>query len=95
MYLQFKREVERVLKAALADASYEYEYMGLEESEHADITSRIAFTLASRYRKPPEHIAADIVRHITIPAPSEEQTPSLLSRAVASGPYINFYVSDY
>ena len=95
MYLQFKREVERVLKAALADASYEYEYMGLEESEHADITSRIAFTLASRYRKPPERIAADIVRHITIPAPSEEQTPSLLSRAVASGPYINFYVSDY
>jgi len=97
MYLQFKREVERVLKAALADASYEYEYssLGLEESEHADITSRIAFTLASRYGKPPERIAADILRHITIPAPAEERTRTLISRAVASGPYINFYVSDY
>ncbi len=93
MYLQFKREVEHILKAALADASYEYEYssLGLEESEHADITSRIAFTLAARYRKPPENIAADIVRHITIPAPTER---TLVSRAVTSGPYINFYVND-
>ena len=93
MYLQFKREVEHILKAALADASYEYEYssLGLEESEHADITSRIAFILAARYRKPPENIAADIVRHITIPAPTER---TLVSRAVTSGPYINFYVND-
>ena len=95
MYLQFKREVEHILKAALADASYEYEYpsssLGLEESEHADITSRIAFTLAARYRKPPENIAADIVRHIIIPAPTER---TLVSRAVTSGPYINFYVND-
>ena len=93
MYLQFKREVEHILKAALADASYEYKYssLELEESEHADITSRIAFTLASRYRKPPENIAADIVRHITIPAPTER---TLVSRAVTSGPYINFYVND-
>ena len=96
MYLQFKREVEHVLKAALADASYEYEYssLELEESEHADITSRIAFTLAARYRKPPENIAADILRHITVPTPAEGRTRTLISRAVASGPYINFYVND-
>ncbi len=90
MFLQFKREVEHVLKAALDKASYEHRALELETSEHADITSRIAFSLAARYRKPPAVIADDIVRNISIPPANR----TLISEVAAMGPYINFYVSD-
>ncbi len=90
MFLEFKKEVEQVLKEALKKASYEYKESDLEESEHADISSRVAFSLAHAYKKPPEIIAADIVNHLEIPAEN-----TLISNAVAAGPYINFYVNDF
>ncbi len=90
MYREFKREVESLLKLALEEASYECSSLELEQSEHADISSRVAFTLATRYRKSPDSIASDIVRHICIP--STDQT--LIADVVAMGPYINFYVND-
>ncbi|MEA2075730.1 MAG: arginine--tRNA ligase [Euryarchaeota archaeon] len=93
MFLEFKKEAERVLKEALEKASYDYKDLtldlDLEESEHADLSSRIAFSLARTYKKPPATIAADIVKHLELPA---EKT--LIGDAVAVGPYINFSVND-
>ncbi len=93
MFLELEKEVEQVLKRALEKASYEYEELetglDLEESEHADIASRVAFSLARAYKQPPEIVATEIVNHLEIPA---EYT--LISNAVAAGPYINFYVND-
>ncbi len=99
MFLQFKREVEHILKVALDRASYEPrgQSLELETGEYADITSRIAFALAPRYRKPPESIAQDILLHINeIVARAQAQggRRTLISKAAAAGPYINFYVSD-
>ena len=94
MFLELEKEAEQVLKEALKKVSYEYKDLetglDLEESEHADITSRVAFSLARAYKQPPEIVAANIVNHLEIPA---EHT--LISNAVAAGPYINFYVNDF
>jgi arginyl-tRNA synthetase len=89
MFLEFKKEAERVLKEALEKASYEYKGVDLEESEHADLASRIAFSLAQVCNKPPAIIAEDIVNHLEIPAEN-----TLIADAVVAGPYINFYVND-
>ena len=89
MFIEFKTEVEHVLKEALEKASYEYKELELAESDHADISSRVAFALAGNYKKSPKSIAEDIVKHIALPA---EET--LISSAAAAGPYINFYVND-
>ncbi|HDS45921.1 MAG TPA: arginine--tRNA ligase [Methanomicrobia archaeon] len=90
MFLQFKEEASNLLKAALEAASYDRGELtvDLEESEHADLASRIAFSLARSYRKPPAVIAAEIVAHATIP-PS-----SLIREVVAVGPYINCFVNE-
>ncbi|MHC1635141.1 MAG: arginine--tRNA ligase [Candidatus Methanospirareceae archaeon] len=88
MFLEFKREVEDILRKALEGASYESEELLLEESEYADLSSRVSFLLSSIYKKSPKVIASDIVRNIEIPA------GGLVSKAEAVGPYINFYVSD-
>ena len=91
MFLEFKKEVGHVLKDALKKGSYDDTglELDLEESEHADISSRIAFSLARAYKKQPELIAADIVDHLEIPAEN-----TLISNAAAAGPYINFYVNE-
>ena len=91
MFLEFKKEAEHVLKVALEKAAYDYGDLGLDldESEHADLASRIAFSLARSYKKPPAAIAADIVEHLEIP---KEDT--LIGDAVAVGPYVNFFTND-
>ena len=82
MFLEFKKEVEHVLKEALEKASYEYKELeaglDLEESEHADIASRIAFPLARACKQPPKSIAENIVSRLEIPAEN-----TLISNAVA------------
>ncbi len=91
MFLQLKAEARELLTAALAVASYDIGELtvDLEESEHADLASRIAFSLAQRYKKPPAAIAADIVNHLTLPAEG-----TFLGEVVAVGPYINFFVNE-
>ena len=86
MFLEFKAEVEKVLKQALA--SYEYKDLEIVESDHADLASTVAFSLARSCKRAPKEIAEDIVNHL----PAEF---TLISHAVATGPYINFYVSDF
>ncbi len=89
MFIEFKTEVEHVLKEALEKASYEYKELELAESDHADISSRVAFALAGNYKKSPKSIAEEIVKHIALPTDE-----TLISSAAAAGPYINFYVND-
>jgi arginyl-tRNA synthetase len=91
MFLAFKQETERILKQALADASYAVSESELElvESEHADLSSRIAFSLARRYQQSPAAIAAEIVQQLHLPAEG-----TLLADVKAVGPYINFSVND-
>ncbi len=91
MFLEFKKEAENVLKAALEKAAYDYKDLELDlnESEHANISSPIAFSLMRTYKKPPAAIATDIVTHLEIPA-----NDTLIGDAVAVGPYINFFVND-
>jgi arginyl-tRNA synthetase len=90
MFLQFKEEARKLLTDALEAASYDRGELevDLEESEHADLASRIAFSLARSYKKPPAAIAAEVVTHATIPQ------GSLLKEVVAVGPYINFFVNE-
>ena len=85
MFLEFKAEVEKVLTEALT--SYEYDELEIVESDHADLASTVAFSLARSSKKSPNEIAEDIVNHL----PAEN---ILISNAVANGPYINFYVSE-
>jgi arginyl-tRNA synthetase len=90
MFLQFKEEARKLLTDALEAASYDRGELevDLEESEHADLASRIAFSLARSYKKPPAAIATEVVTHATIPQ------GSLLKEVVAVGPYINFFVNE-
>ena len=104
MFLAFRAEVERLLMDALQNtygdsalsvltahtAPHELERL-LEidiESEHADISSRIAFSLSKILRENPSKISAEIVKNIEIPE------NSLVSSVKAVGPYINFYASE-
>jgi arginyl-tRNA synthetase len=91
MFLKFKNEAERVLKAALEKAAYDYGDLALDlaEGDHADLASRIAFSLARRYKKPPAAIALDIVEHLEHPT---EDT--LIGDVAAVGPYVNFFAND-
>jgi arginyl-tRNA synthetase len=92
MFLAFKQETEQLLKQALANTSFELSEGDLElvESEHADLSSRVAFSLARRYHRSPAHIAAEIVQHLELP--TDEET--LVATVDAVGPYINFSVND-
>ncbi|MCW7075243.1 MAG: arginine--tRNA ligase [Candidatus Methanospirare jalkutatii] len=58
------------------------------ESEHADISSSVAFSLARILRRNPAEIASEIVENIEL---SEN---SLFSSVEAVGPYINFHASE-
>ncbi|HUV01858.1 MAG TPA: arginine--tRNA ligase [Desulfobacteria bacterium] len=91
MFLEFKKEAEHVLKAALEKAAYEYGDLALDldESDHADLASRIAFSLARRYKKPPATIALDIVEHLELPTEN-----TLIGYVAAVGPYVNFFTND-
>jgi arginyl-tRNA synthetase len=91
MFLEFKNEAEHVLKATLKKAAYEYGDLALDldESEHADLASRIAFSLTRRYKKPPAAIASDIVEHLELPTEN-----TLIGGVVAVGPYVNFFTND-
>lgn len=89
MFIQFKNEVETVIKTALEEAGFKLENIPLEESEHADLATSAAFRLASTYRRDPRDIAEQIYRHIQI-----ENTP-LIGEVRVVGAYINFFVSEH
>ena len=57
MFLNFREEVERVLKDAMEKSAFEDEEVDVELSDHADLASSVAFKLASKYKKSPKYLA--------------------------------------
>jgi arginyl-tRNA synthetase len=87
MFLKFKDEVSSVLSNAVTHAGFEADDLGLDESQHADMSSSIAFRLAPKYKKNPLGICEAIYKNIRIPS------DSFIEKAEMKGPYINFFVS--
>ncbi|MDP2766896.1 MAG: arginine--tRNA ligase [Candidatus Methanoperedens sp.] len=87
MFLKFKDEVSSILSNAAAKAGFETDDMALSESPHADISSSVAFKLASKYKRSPNEICETIYKNIKIPP------DSYIDHAELTGPYINFFVS--
>ena len=88
MFIRFKNEVESVLKTALKDAGFELLPIPLEESEHADLATSVAFRLSPIYKKNPVMIAGEIKEKIQL----KENT--LIDRIEVAGAYINFFVGE-
>jgi arginyl-tRNA synthetase len=87
MYLAFRERVSKRLSAALAACEFPSDDCALTiKPEYGDITSLVAFKLAPILKRAPADITRDIIRHLR---PDE-----LIARAEASGPYINFFVSE-
>jgi arginyl-tRNA synthetase len=87
MFLRFKDEVSSILSSAVARAGFETDDMALSESPHADISSSVAFKLASKYKRSPKEICGIIYNNIKIPP------DSYIDRAEKAVPYINFFIS--
>ena len=84
MFIKFKKDVSSVLEEALHKLEFEAESLMLEGSAHADIASKVAYGLASKYKKNPVEIAKQIHEAITLPE------DSLIGKVTIKGPYINF-----
>lgn len=88
MYLTFTEQVKSILSEAIETAGFEAGEISLEPSQHADLSSRIAFQLAASAKQNPKEVADRIVAEISIPE------DSLVGKVEASGPYINFSAND-
>lgn len=87
MFLAFRERVSKRLSAALTTCEFPNDDCALTvKPEFGDITSFVAFKLAPILKRAPAEITRDIVQHLR---PDE-----LIARAEASGPYINFFVSE-
>ncbi|NLI62225.1 MAG: arginine--tRNA ligase [Methanosarcinaceae archaeon] len=90
MYNSFNSQFLEILNDAANKAGFSVslDESNSEFSEHADTTSKIAFELASIYKKSPAQISSEIVSNISIPK------GSLVGEIKSAGPYINGYVSN-
>ncbi|AEH59887.1 arginyl-tRNA synthetase [Methanosalsum zhilinae DSM 4017] len=85
MFLEFRTEVKSVIEKSLDKCGFRAENLDLSPSQHADISSRVAFRLASAERKNPKEIAEKIVEMCEIPE------NSYIDRIISTGPYINIF----
>ncbi|MBP2029922.1 arginyl-tRNA synthetase [Methanohalophilus levihalophilus] len=88
MYLTFTEQVKSILAEAIEKAGFEAGEISLEPSQHADLSSRIAFQIAASAKQNPKEVSDKIVAEISIPE------DSLVGKVAATGPYINFSASD-
>ncbi len=88
MYLTFTEQVKSILSEAIEKAGFEAGEISLEPSQHADLSSRIAFQLAAIAKQNPKEVADKIVAKISIPE------DSLVGKVESTGPYVNFKASD-
>jgi len=87
MFLTFREHVKKLLTEALGQCEYPSSDLALTvKPGYADLTSLIAFKLAPVLKLAPQEIARNVTQHLG----SDE----LVARAEASGPYVNFFVSD-
>lgn len=87
MYLEFVNQVVSVLENAVQRAGFEPVEIAPEPSQHADLSSRVAFKLAAVARKSPVEVANQIVENVQL---SEN---SLIESIGTTGPYINIKAS--
>jgi len=88
LYLTFTEQVKSILSDAIEKAGFEAGEITLEPSQHADLSSRIAFQIASVAKQNPKEVADRIASEISIPE------NSLVGKVQTTGPYINFWASD-
>jgi len=87
-YEQFVDEVQQTIARALAKLGYD-EKITLEippESAMGDLATTVAFTISKKKRQDASRVAKGILSQIFVP----EQ--SLIERAEAAGPYLNFFM---
>ncbi|MCD4822702.1 MAG: arginine--tRNA ligase [Methanococcoides sp.] len=87
MFLDFIDQVTSILNDAVRSAGFEADDMELGPSQHADLSSRIAFRLASVAKQSPKDVAEKIAGEIVIPK------GSFVEKVEALGPYLNIWAS--
>ncbi len=87
MYLEFVNQVVSVLENAVQRAGFEPVEIAPEPSQHADLSSRVAFKLAAVARKSPVEVANQIVENIQL------RENCLIESIGTTGPYINIKAS--
>jgi arginyl-tRNA synthetase len=86
MYLKLLDETRTLMEQAVERAGFESDDMYLGESQHADVSSSLPFRLGKELKKNPAEIAKQIVAHVG--------KGDYIEKAIAAGPYINFYASE-
>ncbi|MGZ4931617.1 MAG: arginine--tRNA ligase [Halobacteriota archaeon] len=87
MFLIFRSQVKAVLVEALRICGYPSTDLALEvKPDYADLTSLVAFKLAPSLKRKPALIARAVAEHI--------RSHGFIGRVEATGPYINFFVSE-
>jgi arginyl-tRNA synthetase len=86
MYLKLLDEARTLMEQAVERAGFESDDMYLGESQHADVSSSLPFRLGKELKKNPAEIAKQIVAHVG--------KGDYIEKAIAAGPYINFYASE-
>jgi arginyl-tRNA synthetase len=93
MFLDFKGEVESLLKDALKRCGFEglldegANNLALESSLHADLASSVSFKLAPGLGQSPASTASELHGRM------EMDRLKFVERVVLAGPYLNFFVS--
>jgi arginyl-tRNA synthetase len=87
LYLEFVNQVVSVLENAVQRAGFEPVEIAPEPSQHADLSSRVAFKLAAVARKSPVEVANQIVENVQL------RENSLIESIGTTGPYINIKAS--
>ena len=87
LFLNFIDQVTSILNDAVRSAGFEADDMELGPSQHADLSSRIAFRLASVAKQSPKDVAEKIAGEIVIPK------GSFVEKVEALGPYLNIWAS--
>jgi arginyl-tRNA synthetase len=86
MYLKLLDEARGLMDSAVGQAGYSSDDMYLGESAHADVSSSLPFRLGKDLKRNPAGIAEEIV--------SRMGKGGYIEKAVAAGPYINFYANE-
>lgn len=86
MYLKLLEESRLLMEEAVREAGFSAGDMWLGESQYADVSSSLPFRLGKELKKNPAEIAKKIVESM--------DKGVYVEKAVAAGPYINFYAGE-
>ncbi|MDI6898112.1 arginine--tRNA ligase [Methanocella conradii] len=86
MYLKLLEESRLLMEEAVRKAGFSAGDMWLGESQYADVSSSLPFRMGKELKKNPAEIARKIVENMG--------KGVYIEKAVAAGPYINFYAGE-